>query len=682
MILISSLALEPLYSSPRVILCEQSLHARFTNAVKTPATIIAYSGKTIGEPSSPDRISLMDLGLPVALEMIIAPANCPVAAAIGELVASSGFPHPVPVLELKPVGYFSRSSDQLAIVTAYQRALDDTITALSAHVRQRESEVVALRRRVEAQTLANNHLSDFLSMLGYASQELTLEHIPDIEAPFLEAPFRQALPTLLSDIAGLSLYSAPSESETRADLSISVGDAQLWRGPLTLSRQGGWQDLFFPAGFLHNNHDAVLTVDTDDGAGAPAFALAEGISDSRTGLLGNPDRSVALRIWRHADARIHALRSTTPLYLPRPSSLEDNILAPEAIRRSLHGQSLAAIVSHVEKGFVQTHPVPGELANFVVRDLALSAVTAIETLVSLPHREATPVRFMLHVLPQVDDEALYEAICRAAAGQNMSSADHLMAEITLTAQQHQVLHLQTGGLDRNRLYCLVLATQAPTAQSRFAWAQWRSVGLHVETVPRRQTYRFSYLAALNSQLQYADGPLAENEINERLGYPVLMVSDGERFLQTHAIDGQVVAARLDAYVPSGMQRLWVEVSNDHGHASPTEFGMLLSPDLIEDAFDDHYTQCGYGELADHRLHRLAGGRLMKKLVLDPLERSTLDIFLTEPLERAAHLYLFVKIRSGAAQYAWCRWHKIAMTILAQGNAASRDDTVRANAQDG
>ena len=93
MLLLTEAAIGLLYSAPRLILCERSLFDSFRKSVSTQATVVPYKGSIIGE-TSPEgaKLELADFGLPVALEMIVAPEGCPTARAVLDLAESSGFP--------------------------------------------------------------------------------------------------------------------------------------------------------------------------------------------------------------------------------------------------------------------------------------------------------------------------------------------------------------------------------------------------------------------------------------------------------------------------------------------------------------------------------------------------------------------------------------------------------------
>ncbi len=86
-------------------------------------------------------------------------------------------------------------------------------------------------------------------------------------------------------------------------------------------------------------------------------------------------------------------------------------------------------------------------------------------------------------------------------------------------------------------------------------------------------------------------------------------------------------------------------------------------------FDDFYSEWRIAELPDEMTCDIPGGFLLKKTVLKPTEAGRLDIFLTTPGQHGGHLYLFVKTRGGA-QFGWCRWHRLAMTILAEESPAT------------
>ena len=225
------------------------------------------------------------------------------------------------------------------------------------------------------------------------------------------------------------------------------------------------------------------------------------------------------------------------------------------------------------------------------------------------------------------------------------------------------LLFSTAGLDPARRYCLVLAAKPVSQATQFAWAKWRSVTLRTDRKPYRQTYRFAHLASLANQIQNADGPIAEAE----RGFRELSITEGDRFLQTHPMSDRAVAARLHSFAPKGLLRFWTDISIDHPEASATEFGVLLTPRLVTGEFGRFYEESRFAALADDALHVLPDGSLVKKKLLRPGERGWIDITLLEPLRETCHLYLFVKLRGGSAAFGWCRWHRLAMVILAESS---------------
>jgi len=644
-LMISRSALSTLYTSPRLILCEQSVASLFAQAVATDATVVSYRGRTIGGTGKGKAIELETIGLPAGLEMIVAPAGDKMAGEILSLVQSSGFSRPVPVIE---VG--DRRNAKSALASAYQRAIDASLSLISAQRADRERQIVELRRTVETQTVKTNHLLSFLDMLGYASQELAIEQTVDPAGDFLDLPISQKLPVLLSEVAGISVYAAPSAGAQKALLALEISGQTIAEQTIELNG-AGWHDVFFPAGFLQNTQEAVLKVEPIEGT--PRLAVAN-VGDRR---------SAAIRIWRNPDARIHPLQSTSERRLPKPGAIRGNVLNEPEVLRVSGLSTIDQLITPIADGLVQTHPVPGQIANYVVRDLDLTAIRSISGDVVLDHPQASPVRFALFLAPQADDAALYASLRKAIDG----SVDQKsrIAVSSLAGGEARTLTISTEGLDRSLPYCLVLAAKPVTNATHYAWAKWRQVRLLAETKPFRQTYRCATFAALATQVQHADGPVVEEELTRQLRLRELGWTEVDLFLQTHPAENRTVAARLHSFAPKGMQRLWLDVSIDHPDASPTEFGVLLAKSIVDAPFDQYYKGSGLAAVPDDTVQRLPDGAIVKKMVLRPMERGWLDLDLLDPLAHAAHVYLFVNIRSGSPAFGWSRWHRLAMTIQAE-----------------
>lgn len=640
-------ALDTLYAAQRLILCEQSVRELFAQTVTTGATVVPYKGKLIGEGGRAKAIPLDTIGLPVGLEMIVAPPGCKTAAEISGLVRSSGFSRSVPVLE---VGSGKNAKAMLAV--AFQRATDSSLSRLSAERADRERQIVELRRTVEMQTVKANHLLSFLEMLGYASQELAIEQPVDFSGDSLALPLSQKLPVLLSEVAGISVYAIGDAGPQRARLALEITDRTIAEQTIELSGPG-WHDIFFPGGFLENTQEAVLKVEAIEGEPRLA-AVAE------TGA----EPSAAVRIWRNADTRVHPLRSTSERRLTRPGAIKGNVLNEADVLRASGLPSIDQLITPLDDGLVQTHPVPGQIANYVVRDIDLGSITSISGDVVLDHPHASPVRFALFLAPQADDALLY-AMLRTAFDKGVQDRSARIAVATLGGGEAKTLTISTAGLDRNRSYRLVLAAKPVTAATQYAWAKWRQVRFHAETKPFRQTYRCATFASLATQVQHADGPVVEEELTRQLRLREIGWTKVDLYMQTHPAQDRTVAVRLHSFAPKGLQRLWLDISIDHPDASPTEFGVLLAKSIVEPPFDRYYKDNGLVAVPDDVIHRLPDGSLVKKKLLRPMERGWLDLDMIEPLAHTAHLYLFVNVRSGTPAFGWCRWHRLAMTIQAE-----------------
>lgn len=652
---VSRSALNQFYDSPRLILCEHSVYEVFANAAKSQATVVRYRGNTIGDGGRRQgpSIELSAIGLPTALEMIVAPVGCRTAKELVALVRASGFPRPVPLIE---VGTHKNAA--VALAAAYHAEIERGLVAHNAQRTEREREVVVLRRNVEVQTFKNNHLLNFLDMLGYASQELSIEQAVDHSAGFLDLPVVQKLPVLLSGVAGISVYAAPSEGSQKLALRFEIAGSAVGDRMVDLSETGGWHDIFFPAGFADNTQDAVLKIE-------PLLGQPRLLASPRDGAVQGK-RHAALRIWRHADARIQPLQTTAYLPIGRPASISGNVLHEAAILRASGLPSIEQLISPLDDCLVQTHPVPNQIANYVVRDLPIGNVSAVTADVCLDHPQASPVKFAMFLTPMADEEIMYAALGKAIDSGRAESKSRL-ATVLLTGQQTGALTVSTEGLDRDQRYCLVLAAKSTTRATGYAWAKWRKVGIQTEGTPFRQTYRCANFSALTSQIQHADGPVVEEELNRQLRLRELGMNEVDLFLQIHPAQDRAVGARLHSFAPKGMQRLWLDISVDHPEASPTEFGVLLSESAIQPPFDAYYRDNGIAALADDTVFRLGNGSLLKKKLLRPMERAWLDLDLLEPLAQTSHVYLFVNVRSGSPAFGWCRWHRLAMTIFAEAS---------------
>jgi hypothetical protein len=492
-------------------------------------------------------------------------------------------------------------------------------------------------------------------MLGYARQELALEGIPDLATDFVGGQLFQPLPVALSDVAGLSVYAARSEREGVARLSLSVAGKVVAAEEVWLKASGGWNDLFFPSGFLRNHEDAVLAIEPLDGD--PRFALAEGCCEPAIAVSSFNGRCLALRIWRHSDARIQALRQESPVFLPKSRNPSKGMLLEAG-----SGATGEPAVTSTGGAFVTMRTFPDRAVDYTIGDLDLGNVERIEISASAALQRGKEAPIAVALYPAADAEEARAKLAALASG-SPDGHDMVLERAKLRPMKAVRMVLPTAGLDSSVRYRLSLVALSGDA-SGGSLVYWRNVALVLRAKPHRLTYRFSHFASLYSLIAFADGPFLESEINRKSGFAVVAVSDGDRFLQTHPLLDRIVAVRLDAFVPAGLQRLWIEIGNDHEAASPTEFGVLITPDIIDRDFTEFFAGEGYAELGDDQTHALPDGRILKKTVLQGGEQTILDLFFSAPLQRGGHLYLYVRNRSESVQFGWCRWHRVALTILA------------------
>jgi hypothetical protein len=663
-ILIRRTSLDAFFAAGRVVLCEKSLVPLFRKTITTTARLVPFEGEVIGEGNDREIIPLDEVGLPTAIDAVVAPADLPFVRAFRELIQRLAFPRRIPILLLDAEKGISAGGRLKAGIA---RILEQRLDEFQATAIEREREIVELRRLLEVETLRSNHLSDFLDMLGYARQELALEGIPDLTTDFVGGELFQALPVVLSDLAGLSIYAARSEREDVARLSLLVAGKVVAAEEISLKTSGGWNDLFFPSGFLRNHEDAVLAIEPLDGD--PRFALAQGSCEPAIALSSFNGRCLALRIWRHCDARTQVLREESLIFLPKPRDpSKGRLLETES---SARGELAVTSAGGV---FVTMRTLPDRAVDYTIGDLDLGNVERIEISVSaaLQRGKETPVAVALY--PAANAEKARARLAALASGS--PARNSMMLERAKIRPMKAVrMALPTAGLDTSIRYRLSLLA-LPDDASGGGLVYWRNVALVLRSKPHRLTYRFSHFASLYSQIAFADGPFRESEINRKSGFAVVAISDGDRFLQTHPLLERIVAVRLDAFVPAGLQRLWIEIGNDHEAASPTEFGILITPEIVDRDFTEFFAGEGYAELGDDQTHALPDGRILKKMMLRGGEQATLDLFFAAPLARGGHLYLYVRNRSESVQFGWCRWHRVAMTILA-GDAPPPEESAAA-----
>jgi hypothetical protein len=237
------------------------------------------------------------------------------------------------------------------------------------------------------------------------------------------------LPTVLSDVAGISVFSADAATEKTVRLAIGTKNREIFNMDLDLPAEGGWHDLFFPAGFISHQHDAVLSLEAI--SGQPAFAIAKGTASSRQEVDVIPRQSLALRVWRNASPKVHPLRSNRTVNLSSTVGLAATVLGENAISASSQTSQIGQLVSFPDGAVVQTHPIEGETTNYAIRDVDISEVDEIEATVSLAHPDSSAVRFVLGLIAEGDEEEMYQSLkCRESADRSDDGSTFTSMTIT------------------------------------------------------------------------------------------------------------------------------------------------------------------------------------------------------------------------------------------------------------
>lgn len=647
------------FSARRLILCEESLFQLFQETVASDATVLSYRSDVLGRESEDGRIAIDQLGLPGGLETIISPRGCKTAQALLEFARAARFSHKITEIAIP----MDAPDPANLLLTSYLQASEFRGDALQLRLRRQRDQTSLLSSRAEGLALLHSVQDRVKASLGYDLPELVLERAPSAKTILLDRQLVQPLPLLLTDVSGVSVHFAPS-SDAVVTLKLVSHDRELVNVDLALEPKGGWHNVFFAAPATDGAYDGSLIIERLEGA--PALTLAEGRAGKSTELSSLEGQSLAMRAWRGTGSSPSQASDYVRL-LERPILTDGAVLATEHLAAACGGE-ISGTVRLSPEYFVQTHPVEGAVSNFVIHDIETPDNAIIESGVCLAHQSATPTRFVMALASRsVSDRELHDWLLRPETSppQGVYSV-----EAKLDALETETLSLPMGSAIRKGDARLVLATMPQGQPPRFAWAQWRHIGIRLRGSAVRRSHRFTHMAALQNTIQFADGAIAEDEINREVGFPVITAASGDSYVQTHPVDGRVIAARFDHFVPEGTRRLWIDVANVHSHASSTEFGVLVAPQIVPRTFGEFHDAAGLALLEPDRLHSVTDGALLKKVVLSAATDGRLDLVFWQPLRTNHHLYLYVRTVDGSARFGWCRWFSLAMIVEPTGTSVT------------
>lgn len=643
------------FSARRLILCEERLLQLFQDTIASDATVLAYRDGVLGQGGENGTIAIDQLGLPGGLEAIISPTDCKTARDLQEFAQTARFSHKITEIAIPT----DAANPADLLLKAYLQATELRGDTLQSRLRRQRNEASLLSSRVDGLALLRRVQDRVKASLGYELPELALEHAPSAETILLDQQLIQPLPLLLTDLSGVSLHFAPSSGAVVAVKLVSH-DRELVDADLVLAPEGGWHNIFFAVPVEDAAYNGSLIIERLDGA--PALTLAAGRAAKSVELSHLPGQSLAMRTWRGTSSSPSQASDYVHL-LGRPTSIEGAVLATEHLATACGGD-IGGTITLSPECFVQTHPVENAVSNFVLRDIETPDNAIIETGVCLAHQSATPTRFVMALANRsVPDTELHDWLLRSE-----TSPPKGVHSITtkLKACEAETLSLPVNSAVRKGDARLVLAAMPEGEPPRFAWAQWRHIGIRLRGSAAPRSHHFTHMAALQNTIQFADGAIAEDAINREVGFPVITAASGDSYVQTHPVDGRVTAARFDHFVPEGTRRLWIDVANVHSQASSTEFAVLVTPQIVPATFGEFHDAAGLASLEPDRLHSVMGGAILKKAVLAPAATARLDLVFWQPLRTNHHLYLYVRTVGGPARFGWCRWFSLAMIVEPTG----------------
>lgn len=244
-----------------------------------------------------------------------------------------------------------------------------------------------------------------------------------------------------------------------------------------------------------------------------------------------------------------------------------------------------------------------------------------------------------------------------AASAEMVQAAMDGSTATTVAGKQQSIELTVKNSGPTGRYDVVVAGRG--AKSAITWSQPR---LEMADAVAPRAFASARFATLYSAISYCDGPLEELRLNGELGYPIVSISDGHPYLQTHPVPGKIVGARIADIIPIGTERIWLDIANVHPKADTIEFIAAVLPDIEERGVEEWLDALQLPAYADYAVTDLDNGGLLARVSMAPGTYRTLDLQLRAPLDRQGQLYCLVNCIGASNRFGWCRWNAMALSL--------------------
>lgn len=632
MFVVTAEALDLFRSADRIILCRDDLVAEFRAVVAPKAKIVPFRNGWIGDVSKTAIASLDEVGLPSALEMIVAPNACDVAARIGEVIRDSGVARYVPIVEMEVHNEVARHQWEIDLRSRYCAAVETVISDLEAKERELNERIVDLRKAAEAGIRTVNHASGFLGMLdfrtGHAEASFPMPHTPATSG--------------VTDVAH-QIASVWGEGQRRGP--ADHGGSALAQGES-------------PFGVTHMNVESLLTEDPilmHSGisnlnllpAQAPTWAF-----DKMRRAEPGAFLAAGLR-WTEAKLGGHAKAGGMRSRLAVPSPVKKNAPAAGRSPKGGWGFSLPKSVNVAPNGDIEMTTLSSSPVRYVFRDLSIVGLRGFTATVLLESRGRARAVAMLvpeEEMQPVDDQVEPTAGAVEEVGRVSASE--------LTPNNPTQLTIDATGLPTDRRYSLILNLRGGHLPRKVR-ARWLSITRHDEAGLGPHVYQSVRFGDLAQRFEFGDGTEREEELRKTHGFSFLTTGPDGCYFQTHPVVGEIVSARAAHLVPAGCTRVWVVAANTHELAQPTEFGVVVGGPPHGRSFSEFYKSYELSNLNTGTTHRLNDGSSFKVVLMHPGEQATVSLQLDEPLCEDSQLVVFVRSTGKSSGYGWCRWYRVA-----------------------
>ncbi len=699
-LLLTPRAYQLLYSSPGLCLVGETVVERFRGRSENAALPLLRLGAdgVVYAPDETDQRTQLPLTAPIGiasglLAIIVTKTEASAAEDWRAFAESQG--RTVPVHQLSDS--FSRARREAEFGRVLLDIVAGRLKGVQEQLGAREQQLVALRRSFERKNVSLEAAKRMMDTLAVQPMMLAFEAAPS--GDFLENDeTRQSvrLPCDATGFASLDLFFEPaSTAPTGGKLVVSVrraidGTQVLKEEVLYESVSPGWR-LFTATGqTIFLSGDLVLELEWQDGdsaAGRPKLALADRYVHQFDSP--SPDgRALAMRIFKgfvhEGDAELDdvfggdilAEAWRKPLSLAKGHDVASFISGPDAEIRLSKTLGESPISWNLDEGWLQTHLVAEEPSGIWMTGFLPKGGNSIHVHVE-NHHHSGPHSLFVMVAARPGR--------RPAASALMALATSIRkGEVAMTGQHKDGYHWAAANLLGGAAQDLGLHAEAPfetdmdvavfsvplSDSSAYGWCRWSDfrMGILVASLERSdQLPAKAWMGSerrfpeLSNRLEALGEPGLLAAMQDRYGFPPLMITEDMAALQTHPVRDGMAAAYFPNCVPSGTMAIDLDFGGGHREMPECLFVAAVvhkNDKKAVEAFAEILAGASPTNLGGMAGQTDGGAVQWSAAVTKGDGSGRITMQLESPVAETVGLAFAARSLSDDMNYAWCRWYSM------------------------